>query len=212
MKKVLSVCLIALMLLGILGGCGNQQAKLEALAGTWTLLEDEDPEYILDVLTYFELYEEEIALVETTGMKTVKVVEFREDKTYSFRYDGDKTRQTVREYLDGVFDQLYESREKLDSLYEVAFSEYSQEEFQQFYAALYEQDDYDSLLDVMADEVYDYDVLDEPYETGTFTIRANRIYCTMAGKTEEEYLGYEIEGDTLTLEYLEDTEVYHRAN
>lgn len=210
-KRIVSVCLMAILLLGIFSGCGVDSGKLDALVGTWTTHVDEEEEYILEVLTFFELYEDEIALVETTGMQLVKVVEFHADRTYSFRYDGEGTRAAVRSYLEGVFQTLYEKREQLDALYEASFALYSQEAFQQFYAALYEKESFDALLDSMADEVYDYTVLDQPYETGTFKLLGNRIYCTKTGETEANYLEYTVTDTALELVYLEGSEVYQKA-
>lgn len=209
LKRVLSLCVAAMLLVSLLAGCGSV-AKLEALAGTWSTCVDEEDSYILEVLTFLELYEEEIALVETSGMQLVRVVEFHKDLTYSFRYDGEGTRATVRSYLENVFLQLYEKREKLDSLYETSFAMYSQETFLKFYATMYERETFDELLDAMVEEVYDYEALDTPYETGTYRILGDRIYCTKAGETEATYLEYTVTESALELVYLEGTEVYQK--
>lgn len=49
-------------------------------------------------------------------------------------------------------------------------------------------------------------------ETGTYRIEGERILRTIDGTTEDEYMRYQINGDTLTLIYAEYEEVFTRVN
>lgn len=215
MKKiinVLSLFLVIVMLAGMFAGCESQAQKLEKLAGTWVMTTDDTEEQAQIMLDGLDLYEEEIALVDLTSLDYVKVVEFGIDKTYRFFCDPDGTKVCVRTFLEGVFDALYENRTALNDVYGVEFDEISKTDFQQFYADLYTQADFDALIDHMVSSAYDYDSLAEGFEVGTFSITGSKIMCTISGESTAEALGYKIDGDQLTLTYSDTVEVYARSN
>ena len=88
----------------------------------------------------------------------------------------------------------------------------SKEEFQQFYADLYQETDFDTFLTNRANDAFYYG---EAYETGTFYIKDNAMMMTedpKAGElpTGEESLPYTIDGISLTLRYTDATHIYSR--
>ena len=53
-------------------------------------------------------------------------------------------------------------------------------------------------------------MLAESFEKGTFRLLANSILLTADGSTTEEKMEFKIDGDTLTLIYIDGEEVYTR--
>ena len=183
MKKtvnILSLFLVIVMIAGVFAGCESQAEKLEKLAGTWIMTTDDTEEQAQVLLEGLDLYEEEIALVDLTALDYVKVVEFGVDKTYRFSCDPDGTKACVHTFLEGVFDTLYENRTALNDVYDVEFDEISKTDFLQFYADLYQQTDFDALIDHMVSNAYNYDSFADGTEVGTFTISRGRIMCTIS--------------------------------
>ena len=215
MKKavnILSLFMVIVMIAGVFAGCESQAEKLEKLAGTWIMTTDDTEEQAQVLLEGLDLYEEEIALVDLTALDYVKVVEFGMDKTYRFSCDPDGTKACVHTFLEGVFDTLYENRTALNDVYDVEFDEISKTDFLQFYADLYQQTDFDALIDHMVSNAYDYDSLADSFEVGTFSISGSKIKTTINGKSTAEAVGYRINGDQLTLTYSDAVEVYTRSN
>lgn len=210
--KILLLVLVAVMVAGMFAGCETTAQKIEKLAGTWTMVADDTEEQAESLLENFDLYEEEIALVDLSALDYVQIVEFTTEKTYRFAYDAEATEACVHTFLEGVFAQMYDGRTALDETYGEDFGAMSEAEFQQHYADLYGFDDFDTLVDEMAANAYDYDALAEDWETGTFTISGDDILCTITGESQAESLGYKIVGDNLTLIYGDGTEVYTRGN
>lgn len=210
-KNILILCLAVVMVAGLLAGCGESTAdKVAALSGKWTMtVTDPEAQAVLEAI---DLYEEEIALADLTALQYVQTVEFDAELNYSFGYDMDATKELLRQFYNTTFDALYEGRTSLNAVYEMEFDAATKEEFLQFYADLYGSPDYETLINDFVENAYDYTVLSEPFETGTYTIRGNAILCTITGETEAESLGYAIDGDTLTLTYVDGEEVYTKAN
>lgn len=221
--RILALCLITAMMLSSFTGCGlavdllemafnNEAEKIEQLAGTWICISQDEEEYALGLLENIEMYEEEIALVDLSVLQDAKLVEFRDDKTYRFAYSAEETKTCVRKFYESAFADLYEGRSTLSAVYEMDFEAMNEQEFYQFYAELYSMADFDALLTAITEDAYDYAALAEDYETGTYSIDGDDIMCKITGQTQAEALGYKIEGETLTLYYLDATEVYTRAN
>ena len=209
MKKALILVLTAAMLIGCLCGCSLLGGvKLDELVGTWTITMEDTEEEAMALLENIEAYDEEIALADLDSLEYVQVVKFYDDKSYSFGYDVDGTMACVRDYYDRFFDNLYNGRANLSGLYEVDIANLTRADFQQFYAELYGCADYEDMLDWFAQIAYDYEALEELWETGTFTISGDHIMCTITGTTKEEALGVEVDGNTLTLTYIDGVEVY----
>ena len=215
--KILGVVLGLLIVLGVryagdfIDTLGMDK-KIDALAGVWHCMED-GQEDVQDLLDLVDLYEEEKALVrEDLTFQFVKVVEFTQDKTYRFSYDVELTKRQVRDMYETVIEDLFENRAALVELYGVEIAGYTREQFRQFYTELYSMASYDELLDTFADNAYDYDKLGEDLETGTYTIKGDDIMCKITGHAEAEALGYDLDGDSLTLTYTNLVEYYTRAS
>lgn len=211
LRNVLLLLLIAAMALAMFSGCESEADKIEELAGIWSMVVDDTEEEAMGLLEFIDLYEEEIALVDLTALDYVQTVEFSTGKNYRFGYDIEGTRNCVYEYYVGVFEALYEGRATLNEVYGVEFDQMTQAEFEQFYAELYEYSDFTEMLGDFADQAYDYEMLAEDLETGTYSIKGDEIHCSIDGVEEAEYIVYEIAGSTLTLTYIDGVEVYTRV-
>ena len=208
MKKFLSVALVATLLVSLLAGCGLLGLSKEDVLGTWTTVKPDTQDEAMALLENVEAYEEEIALADLDCLEYVKVVEFHEDGTYCFRYDVEGTMACVREYYDTYFNALYEGRSTLEEAYGEDFVSMSQAEFRQYYAELYGYTDYIEMLDEFAQIAYDYASLEEPYETGSYSVEGDQILTTISGEYTEEAMGAELEEGVLTLTYIDGVEVY----
>lgn len=209
MKKVISLLLAVLMLCS-LTACDLGGASMEELCGVWEMEFYQDADTAKTILEYQDFYEAELALVDLNSLACVMCVQFNEDKTYSYYFDVDATKAAVRVFFEGVMDDLYAGRETLSAVYEQDMASMTQDGFNQFYADLFGASNIDELLDYFVENAFDYNVLAETLEEGTFRIRLKDIYKIPEGKTEEESVGFAIEGDTLTLTYLDGDEVYTR--
>ena len=214
MKKYgfLALIFVLALLAGFLSGCESTADKVEALSGTWTLVAQDSRDQAVSLLENIEAYEEEIALADLESLYYVQTAVFTQDLAYSFGYDAEATRQCVYEFYDGYFAALYAGRTSLNASYDYSFDELSQEEFLQFYADLYGYATYEELLVSITDKAYNYDSLAEPWETGTYTIKGDDIMCTITGADYAESLGYQIEGNRLTLTFSNLVEVYTKSN
>lgn len=213
MKKTVLFLLVLAMVMLTFSGCGPSTAeKIEALSSVWKTTVDDTEDTAESLLEAIDAYPEEVALADLDSLESVKVVEFTTDKTYRFAYDAEGTRECVKAFFEGFFDALYEGRSTLNAAYETTFDDMTKADFQQFYADLYECASYEEMIQKMADNAYDYEDLAEPWETGTYTLKGNKIMCTITGEVMPEALEYAIEGDTLTLTYSDGVEVYTKAN
>lgn len=206
MKIILALVLTA----ALLCGCGAG-LKIGDLAGEWTMTapaDEEEAGYLMDMI---ELYDEERAFVDATSLEYVASVKFDEEGNYSFHYDVEANKECVRAFYAGVVEALFENRAALTDIYGTDVNDMTLEEFQAFYGLTYGFASYDIMMTRFVDNAYDYTVLAEPLETGTFKIVGNSLLCTITGQTESESLGCELEGDTLKLIYADAEEVYTRV-
>lgn len=212
MKKIKTlVCLLLLAALAVgFAGCETGSSKLKKLTGTWEYKMRENQDTVEILLENVDFCDEEIRLCEDVKLYSAKVLELTQDKRYSFSYDVDKTKECVRGFYRECFQVLYENRATLNEVYDYDFSQATEEEFLQIYAEMYQVDNFDGLLEVFTQEAYEYDNF-EDWETGTFRLLGDTILVTMDGEDEEKSMGFEMEGDELTLEYVDGTEVYTRA-
>ncbi len=212
MKKVqkLLALVLAMALLAGLSGCELGNGKMEALVGRWEFTMTDSQEQAVQLLELSDFYPEEISICKGVALKSVKVVEFSADGTYAFSFDVEKTKACVRAFYAECFQLLYAQRDSLSASYETDFSAMSQEEFFQMYAQMYEQQSMDALLDLLAENAYAYEELVR-YETGTFRVLGKQIRCNAEGGDEAETMGYALDGDQLTLEYIDGEEVYQRV-
>lgn len=195
------------------GACESNADKMEALAGTYTMFSPDDGTEAKYLLEYIEASEEEVAIADLNSMSFAQTVHFDLDGSYYFSYDIEGTKECVRSFYEGYFADLYENRTALNSLYNFSFDNLSEEEFYEIYACdIYACDDYAALIDTLVENAYLYESFSEPWETGTYTIRKGNIQCTVTGESEAESLGYELNGNTLTLIYSDGQEVYTKVN
>lgn len=208
--KHLKLILVLTLTMAMLCGCGGS-ASVEDLAGEWNMTvasPEEDVTYLLDSM---DLYTEERAFVDQDSLSYVLAANFSTDGSYSFTYDVEANKACVREFYEGVMAALYENRAELTSLYGEEVTDMSREAFDQFYAEAYGMASYEVLMNNLVEYAFDYDVLGEPLEVGTFTIVGSNLMCTVEGETEVGSIGFALDGDTLTLTYSDGEEVYTRV-
>lgn len=206
MKRFFAICLLLTMALSLFAGCGMLDNRMDELAGTWVCVLDDD-EAVL-VLESIDMYPEEIALADLDSLKCVKKVTFNEDKTYSFSYDAEATWQYVYNFYVEFFADLCTNRALLSELYGVDMAAMSDVEFYQFYADMYGAADLETMITNFTDGCYDYELLAQPYETGTFRFDGDDLLCTIDGETTAEALGFAVSGRFLTLTYADGVEEY----
>ena len=186
--------------------------QIEKLTGTYVTNLQYEAENVEDLLADYDFYPEEIALADLDSLTMPKYVQFREDKTYKFSYDAEAFKRNVEALFRQSFDAMYDGRDQLSDLYGIDLVSMTKAEFQAFYAELYSQDSFDTLVRVLTEDAFDYSVFASDTETGTFTIKEDKIMCTITGHTTAESLGYKLDENSLTLTYSNDTEIYTRCN
>ena len=215
-KKSLTLILALLVAFSSLCGCSDVlpfETKYETLSGTWRCTLQDSESEARGLLESIDAFEEEIAVADLTSLKFVKTVTFTVDKTYRFDYDIEGTKACVREFLDNYFNDLYDARITLNDAYGIDFGNMSRAEFLGFYADIYRFSDYNEMLDVLSENVYDYDRLArESIESGTYTIDGSYIMCTTKGSYKAEGMEYRIHDDSLTLIYVNGMEIYSKVN
>ena len=208
MKKQIAMILCCVLLLGSLAACESVDYVAQ-VEGTW-ICAVEQQEQKQKLMENMELYEEEMALVDTK-LFTAKTVTFNADKTYYFAEDPDRVKAHLRNFYSGLFQDLYEGRAALAECYDTDISQLSEEEFFQFYAELYGAKDYEALIPQLADNTYDYDAF-EKLEEGTFGIGSKGITVDTEGTENDGTISYTLKDGVLTLVYSDSTEVYTRHN
>lgn len=210
MKKAVVFALTAVMLAGLLSGCAFG-TSLEDIAGTWERTVDDTEEQALVLLENIDFYPEEIACADLTSLDYIHTVEFTTDGVYRFCVEAEGTRFCVKEFFRGVFEALYENRAGLGAAYGTDFTPMTMEEFCLFYAELYGCGDYEELLELLAENAYDYTTFDTPLEQGTCRMSGGMLYCIIDGETLEESMGFELEENSLTLKFADTAMVFYRA-
>lgn len=206
--KHLKLILVLTLAMALLCGCGGG-VSAEELAGEWNMTipcPQEDATYLLDSM---DLYAEERAFVDLGSLNYVLAANFTADGSYSFVYDVEANKASVRAFYEGVMTALYDNRAELTSVYGDEVVDMTREEFDQFYADAYGMASIEVLMNNLVEYAYDYDALGEPLEEGTFTIVGSNLMCTVDGETSS--IGFKLEGDTLTLTYVDGEEVYTRV-
>ena len=209
--RILSLVMSVLMIAALFCGCGRESKEIEALAGTWYMTKSGPESVAQALLENIDLCAEEIACVDLTTLESVKTVTFTTDKTYQFAYDPDGTRACARTFFEGTFYAMYENRGSLGQLYGVDFESASKEEFLQFYADIYGAADFPGLLDMIADNSFDFDAMAEPEEEGTYSMKNGVISMTLLDGSNAGSVDYSLQGDSLSLTYTNSVEVYSRS-
>lgn len=210
MKKIVVVLLALTLCVGMLAGCQSNEERKAQLVGTWKMEipDTENPQALLDLLA---LLAEEIELVDMAELTDTLCVEFNMDGTYRFYYDIQASKDSVRAFYEDIFMDLYEGRSSLNAAYEMEFDAMSQEEFMQFQASIYEVESMEQLLDDLTEGYFDYDALNANMESGTYTINGTKIFCDAEGTDSDGNVKYSIEGDQLTLIYIDTTQVFTKV-
>lgn len=229
--KILSLVMAILMITVLFCGCQRKSEKtealavtenlttskpkseaeeIEALAGTWEMPMSVSESVAQTLLESIDLSAEEIACVDLTTLEFAKIVKFTMDGTYQFAYDPDGTRACAIAFFEDAFDAMYEKRASLGQLYDVDFESASKEEFLQFYADLYSTTDFSALLEMLADNCFDYDALAEPLEEGTYSVQDGVISMTILGQSEADTVEYVLGAGILRLTYVDGVEVYSK--
>lgn len=209
--SLLAILLTLIMVCSALSGCETTADKMAALSGTWIMIEQDTVEQANVLLENIDLYEEELALADNTSLKYAWIYEFDTEGNFRQADDIEMTKQLVREFYEGVFDNLYENRASLSALYEQDLSAMTKEEMQVFYAGLYGYDTYEALMDRFVESAYKYDEW-EDYRNGYFTIKGDKLDMVDRQAGYDSYLiAYKLNGDTLTLTYSDGVEVYTRV-
>ena len=211
MKKVLCAVFAAVMAFCLLCGCSViEESYLKDVVGGWTIKEPQDKTAITNLLMDNEFYPQELALVDTSLYLT-KTITFTQDKTYIYARPVSSNKVQIKAFYDGVFHDLYEGREALKECYDIDISTLSEEDFLQFYAELYEAENYEALLTKLTDTAYDYDSFGT-FETGTFEISSKILSLDTEGTDRDGTVSYKVNGDWLTLSFSDGTEHYTRIN
>lgn len=209
MKKI--VIIVCVLLLVLCCGCDRVDPELIAeLSGSWYTTQPDTQENAKKLLEAMEAYEEELALADLESLSYSMVVEFDQERNYSFRYDAEGTTECVEEFLRGYFSALYEGRTTLKDAYGIDFTDLSEEEFFEFYAQMYDHENIDSLVEDFAEGVFDESVMGKDWRSGTYTIAEGRLLLTAQGEEEPEQVPYTLEGNTLTLSFADETVVCTR--
>ncbi len=213
LSRVLGGVLAVLIVYGVQAIFTNvvMPGKIDDLAGTYVTQDYVDAETTEGLLTDYDFYTEEIALVDLNSLYAPRYVEFDTDKNYTFYYDAQGFRQNVEAFLRQAFESMYAGRDQLSAVYDVDFSAMSLAEFQSYYAELYSQPSFDELIRMLSDDAYDYDYVAQDTEVGTFTIEEDKILCTISGHINAEAMGYKLSGDTLTLTFTNSVQTYTRV-
>lgn len=200
MRRMLTL-VFALLMLGCLCACGSDADAAGDILGQWETVVYYESDSVEQLLLTMELYEEEIALMDTAGVGFVDVVAFNEDGTYSMYCDINSSVAKAEEYYRTAMVKFYDNRETLEDIYCAGFPSMSQEGFFQYYAGMYGQDNYDALIDLFVSCTIDKDALSETAENGTYEIINNRIYFTVEGAEEAEYVTFAMDSNNLILSF-----------
>lgn len=204
MKKLFLFLLALTLVVCLFTGC-DQQEQIAALKGPWYTLRSADADTVQSMLLQIDLNEQELALIEPPELQFCQSVEFGTNKAYMFRFETAVSQPFFRAFYREVFQRLYEGRAALSKLYRQNFEEMSQDAFFAFYAQLYMEEDFQTMLDHFALEA---GVNDEILEYGTFFLRNDDIFCTDM-ESNEKAIRYQLdESGALLLTYANATELY----
>ena len=173
LEKILALLLVMVMCVALFTGCESKKERLaakqaELCDGKWLNITADSEEQAVVLLENIDLYEGEIAVVDTTNLKYARIMEYSMTGMYRQYISVEHTKVCVRDFYEETFASLYENRAAIDDLYDAALTDMTEEEFQLFYAGLYSYDDFDALLDYFTEIAYKYDW--EDLEVGTYSL------------------------------------------
>ena len=213
--KKAAALLLAIMLIASLAACGEDstKSKMDELIGTWKMNEYFDAENTQAMLEYFGFDDEELEYAELEGVYLVKLLILNEDKSYSMEYDVAASEAALRNYVNSYINDLYEQKDNLTDIYGEDIVECeSIEDFQSFYAWLYDYDTYEEYLDAVIEGMSEgMELSDNVNETGVYQVKDDTLEMKVDGESEYEYVDYAISGNQLTIDDTAATEIYTKA-
>lgn len=214
-KKALAGLVFFVLVAAIAGGMlfmqkQQEQERMAALCGVWEMEVEVPREDAQTILENNDFYDEEIRLADLGSLYYTQTVTFREDGTYRFGVDTEAFRAQTAEFFRGVFQNMFANRESLNEVYGETFQEMDEAQFQQYYAAIYEMEDFETLISQLAENALDFGSLEE-FESGNFEVKNGKIDFVTSSIDEEGVADYTIDGDKLTIEYIDGVEEYTRV-
>ena len=155
---------------------------------------------------------EEIALIDKSGLTTVKEATFSSDGSYDFHYDIETTKQHFSDFFDRCMHTVHDNLGSLSDIF--GGVEYGFDEFADYYADVYGYESYEAYRSATASAfVTDYYAFgDGSIEHGMYKVSGDAIIMTADGEEAPMTLSYSLSEDgTLSLIYTNTTEQYHRA-
>lgn len=214
-KKALAGLVFFVLVAAIAGGMlfmqkQQEQERMAALCGVWEMEVEVPREDAQTILENNDFYDEEIRLADLGSLYYTQTVTFREDGTYRFGVDTEAFRAQTAEFFRGVFQNMFANRESLNEVYGETFQEMDEAQFQQYYAAIYEMEDFETLISQLAENALDFGSLEE-FESGNFEVKNGKIDFVTSSIDEEGVADYTIDGDKLTITYVDGVEEYTRV-
>lgn len=214
-KKVISGIIFFVLVAALAGGMlfldkQKEQERMEALCGVWEMDVPIPRENARTVLENNDFYTEEITLADLGSLYYTQTVSFQEDGTYRFSVDVEASKEHTAAFFRGLFEDLFANRRLLNEVYGEAFEDMNEAQFQQFYADIYEMGDFETLISQLAENSLNFESLEE-IETGEFKVKNGKIDFVTSSIDEEGVAEYAIDGDTLTITYIDGEEQYTRV-
>lgn len=206
MKKYIALALVLVMVL-TLSACGLSK---DELCHRWTMMDNFDEDEARETLAAYGFYDEEIALADLNSIGAVRYLTFTKDGNYSYSYDEAASTAKMVTYYDNLLTTIYNNLDSLVEIYgEGVKDEYTEEEFKDLYAYIYDFETYDDLLNAMAEDTFDFS---DAGEKGTYKISGSKVTMYVNGTGDGEYVNCTIENNTLTVRYTNATEIYTLAD
>ena len=158
MKRIVALVLTMILVCAGLNGCDLDLGASDAIIGHWETVRYYTSDSMRRSMEDLDLYAEEIAMMDLSAVGFIDVFEIRDDKTYTITCDAEKSIAMVQQYFRDAFATFYQNRSELDDLYEDDLGSMTESQFQQFYADLYGQTDFDALI-----ELFVYSITNEEY-------------------------------------------------
>lgn len=105
---------------------------------------------------------------------------------------------------------MFAGRETLGEIYDVDFGQMDEAQFQQFYAEIYEMQDFETLISLFSQNALNLEAMQE-LETGNFKVKNGKIDFVTSSIDQAGVADYTIDGEKLTITYMDGVEAYTRA-
>ena len=109
-----------------------------------------------------------------------------------------------------MFQKLFAGRETLNEIYDVDFGQMDEAQFQQFYAEIYEMQNFDALISLFSQNALNLEAMAE-LESGDFKLKNGKIDFVTSSIDQPGVADYAIDGEKLTITYVDGVEEYTRA-